>query len=474
MSLYEDEPVGRKASTGPILRSAVAQQPIFAAFPPSPPPYMYRSSSHVNDDQGLESLIPQKTPLLLATPPRVTRALTYSQPAVILLNKFLGLLTWTTDDPGQSFLLLCGFWVIVLYGGLITQSAVPIFPGVVFAANALFQRSGGSNVATSSPKGSMEVFEKDTSPNGNESFQTQASYSQKIATTRPMTIEEIVDTLQELTTRVNILMEPVFGLIALCKDVHKSSSRKPHNTGTYIRLGVIASLWLILTIPPIKIICTKRFILLTGTLILTWHSHFMRASRTIVWRSPAMRRLVAMVAGLPFHEQNSMSDAVTSEKLSPIASMTTSEVNFPEQPRARSTSGDLATGVKATFAIYENQRRWMGLGWTDNLFTHERSAWTDELNAATSPKEHFRLPGSKLGSQATWMWSPGSRWRVEGVADQYGPLDYNGPEGQNGWVYFDNKWRNGRRGQDGMGKWTRRRKWYRDAELVEMTELGRI
>ncbi len=29
------------------------------------------------------------------------------------------------------------------------------------------------------------------------------------------------------------------------------------------------------------------------------------------------------------------------------------------------------------------------------------------------------------------------------------------------------QWQNGRRGQDGWGRWTRRRKWYRDAELVE-------
>src|SRR5205823_567407 len=28
-------------------------------------------------------------------------------------------------------------------------------------------------------------------------------------------------------------------------------------------------------------------------------------------------------------------------------------------------------------------------------------------------------------------------------------------------------WRDGRRGQDGWGRYTRRRKWYRDAELVE-------
>lgn len=31
------------------------------------------------------------------------------------------------------------------------------------------------------------------------------------------------------------------------------------------------------------------------------------------------------------------------------------------------------------------------------------------------------------------------------------------------------KWLHGRRGQDGWGRYTRRRKWYRDAELVEAT-----
>lgn len=32
----------------------------------------------------------------------------------------------------------------------------------------------------------------------------------------------------------------------------------------------------------------------------------------------------------------------------------------------------------------------------------------------------------------------------------------------------EQQWQNGRRGQDGWGRWTRRRKWYRDAELVEV------
>lgn len=34
------------------------------------------------------------------------------------------------------------------------------------------------------------------------------------------------------------------------------------------------------------------------------------------------------------------------------------------------------------------------------------------------------------------------------------------------------KWNDGRRGQDGWNRWTRRRKWYRDAELVEVPPGG--
>lgn len=36
------------------------------------------------------------------------------------------------------------------------------------------------------------------------------------------------------------------------------------------------------------------------------------------------------------------------------------------------------------------------------------------------------------------------------------------------------QWQNGRRGQDGWGRYTRRRKWYRDAELVEITSSTEI
>lgn len=94
------------------------------------------------------------------------------------------------------------------------------------------------------------------------------------------------------------------------------------------------------------------------------------------------------------------------------------------------------------------------------MLAYERASWTDEhLNAAPS-KDNFELPDVE-GGHARWRWVNGSVWHVDGV-----PSD--GDEAQ-GWIYYDNKWRDGRRGQDGWGRYTRRRKWLRDAELVEVT-----
>ena len=94
------------------------------------------------------------------------------------------------------------------------------------------------------------------------------------------------------------------------------------------------------------------------------------------------------------------------------------------------------------------------------MLAYERSPWTDEHLNPSDPKDNFALPETD-NKTAEWRWVPGSEWRVEGSGKS--------KEGSNseGWIYYDNKWMDGRR-QDGWGRYTRRRKWYRDAELVEV------
>jgi hypothetical protein len=110
--------------------------PTFAAFSP----VTLSANTPSRSSRRSTILVHQKSPLLLATPPQITRALAYSHPFVLPLNGFVGLLTWSTGDSWQSFLLLCAFWGIVLYGDVIVRVAGPVVVGVGLIAGMYGRR----------------------------------------------------------------------------------------------------------------------------------------------------------------------------------------------------------------------------------------------------------------------------------------------------------------------------------------------
>jgi hypothetical protein len=99
-----------------------------------------------------------------------------------------------------------------------------------------------------------------------------------------------------------------------------------------------------------------------------------------------------------------------------------------------------APGVKFTFILYENQRRWVGLGWTTSLFAYERAAWTDEHLNPAPPKDEFELPDVE-GGGARWRWAEGSKWLVEGAGEfeEGGKNAKPDADGGQGWIFYDNK-----------------------------------
>jgi hypothetical protein len=194
----------------------------------------------------------------------------------------------------------------------------------------------------------------------------------------------------------------------------------------------------------------------------------MRVGRVIIWRSASFRRLLALVTGLQFDVPARPSAAAASAASSAIsvASLPTGKgVSTPGSGPAqgareseltkaiRRARGGHDAGVRFTFIIYENQRRWVGLGWTISLFAYERAAWTDEHNNSVPPRDQFELPEVEDGSRMKWRWVEGSRWRVDGVPDEAVRVDgndgsgdsemeewdYDGPGGRMGWVYYDNR-----------------------------------
>ena len=490
--------------------------PTFAAFSP----VTLSATTPSRSSRRSTILVHQKSPLLLATPPQVTRALAYSHPFILPLNTFVGLLTWSTGDPWQSFLLLCAFWAVVLYGDTVVRWSGPVVVGVGLIAGMYGRRysplsssgwnepardskdaaatsmNGGANGAAHSRAGKAGAQDQKKHIRGN---------SEVTNTKHQKTLDEIVETLKELTGRCNVLMEPLLEMTDFLSTQRTPTSAtvKPALTAMFMRLLIVTPFWVILAMPPWRVVTTRRVILVAGSLILTWHARVMRVSRTILWRSAAVRALASAITGLHFDRPVRAQATATNttnnkDLLSPDGKhgrvqriQAESELtkglrksSFHHNNRAGKSSG-----VKFTFIIYENQRRWVGLGWTNNVFAYERPAWSDEHNNAVPSKDEFELPAVEDGSGMQWRWASGSRWRVDGVHDEQATVDYDGQEGKNGWVYYDTKvsippptilsarhllpleqWQNGKRGQDGWGRWTRRRKWYRDAELVEVEE----
>ncbi|KAK7526592.1 integral peroxisomal membrane peroxin-domain-containing protein [Phyllosticta citriasiana] len=388
-------------------------------------------------------LVHQKSPLLIATPPQVTRALAYSYPFISPLNKIVGLLSWTTGDPWESFLFLAGFWAITLYGNTIVRYAGPI---VVVAALIL-----GMYARRYSPLSS-------TGWTGEKTKGRKRGDSEG-ATPHHKSLEEIVDSLKLFTSRCNILLDPFIRLTDFfsTQRTATSATTRPALTTLFIRILLVTPGWVILTLPPLRIITTKRVVLALGTTALSWHSRPARVTRIILWRSKLVRRSIAIITGLDVGapithtvKRKPVSRNKDSNKdANAIAASLAAKRNV-ESPR-----------VRFTFTLWENQRRWLGIGWTSHLLSYERAAWTDEHLNPADDIEHFELPAVE-GGHAMWRWVEVSEWTVEG------------PEGEDKWIYYDNKWRDGRQGQDGWGRYTRRRKWCRDAELVELSSSTEV
>lgn len=375
-------------------------------------------------------LVHQKSPLLIATPPQITRTLAYSHPFLLPLNKLVGLLTWTTGDPWESFLLLASFWGIVLYGDVVMRWAGPVVLVIALILGMYSRRySPLSSTGWSGEKGQQR---------GHKRVDSEATN-----TKHQKTLDEIVDSLKEFTSRCNVLLDPLLELTDFLSTQRTATSAttRPALTTLLIRILLITPLWIVLTLPPIQIITTKRLVLVGGTLFFTWHSRPNRVSRAILWRSALIRRICAAVTGLNFagvHTPASKSSS-NGALLSPKRSAYQEEAANMAVGAAAKRRPD-APGVRFTFILYENQRRWVGLGWTTSLFPYERSAWTDEhLNSAPS-KDQFELPDVENGV-ARWRWADGGQWLVEGAGEfeEGGLKAKSGAAGGQGWIYYDNK-----------------------------------
>lgn len=382
--------------------------PTIAAFSPS--------SSYISPASKQRStiLVHQKSPLLVATPPSITRALAFSHPFLLPLDKLAGLVSWTSGDPWESFLLVAVFWALVLYGDIIIRWAGPVVVvmGIILG---MYSRRYSPLSSTGWTGEKQKGHKKQVSES---SMRHQKS------------LDEIVDTLTTLTSRCNVLLEPFLQMTDFLSTQRTatSASTKPALTTLFIRILFVTPVWILLTLPPLHIITSRRVVLALGTLIFSWHSRPARVSRAILWRSRTIRRISSVVTGLPFvgdtprlPSQGAPPPLPPRDKSQHAIANSLASKNQTESP-----------GVRFTFVVFENQRRWLGIGWTSSLLAYERAAWTDEHLNASDSKDNFHLPEVD-GGISKWRWVPGHEWQVEGAG--------KGKAGDDvaGWIYYDNK-----------------------------------
>lgn len=388
--------------------------------------------------------IVKSSPLLSSTPPAVSKSLIKSYPFLILLLKILNILTWNDDSYHLSiFLVLVTTFFILYYEPLViyTGHLLPVFVLWIY----------------SECKNHIKIY--------------QAEHS---------TLDDIIQTITLISKRADILVSPIVELGLTAGDL----KRLLFTTVFLSPLYVVISFFIL---PPNKMLLTLSF------LTLTYHSKWSKITRSLLWKSRSFALLCFYLTGLDFQNSGLSKASVLfnlNKKLSKRFGKSTKIVN-PDGSISNSKSS-----VRFTYVIYENQRRWLGVGWTPNLLSYERTPWTDDFLNESEAIDSFELPQLPLsidiqdlekpdGSQSdetintkgmVWRWID-KTWRLDLTNDSAiqlpstKPRTTANPKAEDGWIYYDNTWKNPTT-EDGFSKYTRRRRWIRTAELVYVGKDG--
>ncbi|KAI5953850.1 hypothetical protein CANMA_004688 [Candida margitis] len=360
----------------------------------------------------------QSSPLLSSTPPVVSKALVRSYPYLLIINKILAIATWTNDDYWVNVVIVCLYAFAVLYfENLVTWVGHLIVVGVITLFALLNEKI---------------IEETQVSP----------------------TLDDVVHALTATCIKADLLILPITSLSLTAHDIKRLLFTTLFLTPVY----------LIVTFLLIK---PRIILLFTGLFLLTYHSSYSVVLRRIIWKIKAARTICFYLTGLDLSQsRNSSLFAAAFAKV---------------QQKNENIDNKSSKPVRFTYVIYENQRRWLGIGWTSNLLSYERTPWTDEFLNESSSVDTFKLPNAATDDTnlstdpnlqgATWRWVD-KTWRLDLTNDGAITLPSSkrskttaNPSSDEGYIYYDNVWKKPST-EDTFSKYTRRRRWIRTAELV--------
>jgi len=149
----------------------------------------------------------------------------------------------------------------------------------------------------------------------------------------------------------------------------------PASQPLLVRLCLAWPIWLLITH---KILTPGKIMLALGTSVLCWSAPWARIVCIALWRSRTVRKYSGLIIG-----QDLMMEIQPENNVGMMdAGRTKVVVDAEGRRKGHQTSGSttsirdvLGGGVRITQTLYQSQRRWIGIGWTSNLFPNERSPW---------------------------------------------------------------------------------------------------
>ncbi|CAI4643847.1 CLN_G0038160.mRNA.1.CDS.1 [Saccharomyces cerevisiae] len=369
--------------------------------------------SEDNDNGSLEKVNVATSPLLTSTPPTISKALVKLYPYLILIDEFLNVVTWTGKNIWSSILMLCLFITTVEYFETLVK---------YFGHLAIIAILWGYSLLDNYIEGTLS-----SSP----------------------TLEDIALLMNRVSLKSDILLSPMVNLGT--QDIQRLLYTTVILSPIYVMIT-----WLLL--PP------RSLMLMVGMFLLTYHSPWSKVARRLLWKFKIVRLLVFYVTGLDLGGINKDQGifATVQKQVKKLAS-------------TENSNGVLSDSkpIRFTYVLYENQRRWLGIGWKPSMLSYERTPWTDEfLNEAPSP-ENFHLPEET--NTMVWRWVD-KTWRLDMTND--GAIQVPNskartsadPSPDEGFIYYDNTWKKPSK-EDSFSKYTRRRRWVRTAELVKTSDF---
>lgn len=355
------------------------------------------------------------SPLLNSTPLTVTKSLLKLYPYLIIADKILSILTWTNDDVWESVLMvLCFIGIVIYFDNLIKFFGHLLIVGILWGYSLLDR------------------------------------YVEETIRDSP-TLDDILQMMTRVVTKCDFMLSPI--------SVLKGNDLRR----LLLTLVFLSPIYMVITI---FIIPPRKFILVLGVYVLTYHSSWSCVTRKLLWRFKLARLLTFYITGLDLGGVNKYQGGIFAMVHKKVKKLSGIQDNATDESKP----------IKFTYVLYENQRRWLAIGWTSNMLSYERTAWTDEFLNEAPQSDQFKLP--EENNNMAWRWVD-KTWRLDMTNDgaihlsSSKPKTTATPNADDGFIYYDNTWKKPST-QDSFSKYTRRRRWIRTAELFKVGSTDHV